>query len=258
MFRKRLRHHLPHNCALRTRSGGLSRDLPGCSAAKRLGVRIAIRDPSYGPERVFAMNHRVLKSLLPFGLSCVLSLSAPAPLARAQNIPAHITLLVMEGEGATSGVRQRVARDPVVKVEDDDHRPVAGASVVFALPVSGASGEFVNGSRNLTVLTGEDGLATARGLRMNDVPGRLQLYVTASYRGLRARTLISQFVEAVPGWKPKDPELRASKSGGRWKWIVLGVAAAGGAGAGIYFGRQTTAATPVSISAGTVVFGSPH
>jgi len=178
--------------------------------------------------------------------------------AAAQNVPARISLVVVEGEGTTSGVRQRVTRDPVVRVEDDDHRPVPGAAVVFALPVSGASGEFTNGTRNLSVSTGEDGLATAHGLKTNDVPGKLQVYVTAAYRGLRARTLINYFVEAAPGAKTKTPELKTSKSGSNLKWIVLGIAAAGGAGVGLYYGTHSSTASPVSISAGTVAFGSPR
>jgi hypothetical protein len=177
--------------------------------------------------------------------------------ASAQSVPAHITLLVMEGDGETIGLRQRVAHDPVVKVEDDDHRPVAGASVVFALPVSGASGEFINGSKTLTVVTGPEGLAVARGLKTNDTPGKLQLYATASFHGLRARTLINLFVEAPAGAKTKTPELRTSKSGGKWKWVVLGVAAAGATGAGLYYGTHSNGApSPISISAGTVAFGS--
>jgi hypothetical protein len=202
----------------------------------------------------FAMRHYRLKSILPLWLLVV---SLHAPLVEAQNVPARITLLVIEGEGVTVGVRQRVTRDPVVKVEDDDHRPVSGAAVVFALPVSGASGEFMNGSKTLPVVTGPDGLAVAHGLRTNDVAGKLQIYATASYRGLRTRTLINLLVEAAPGTKTKTPDLRTSKSGGKWKWIVLGMAAAGGTGAGLYYGRHTGAgASPISISAGTVVFGS--
>jgi hypothetical protein len=134
---------------------------------------------------------------------------------------------------------------------------VAGAAVVFALPVSGTSGEFGNGSKTLTVTTDNNGLATAPGLRTNEVPGKLQIYVTASFRGLRARILINQLVQGTPG--TKAPDLRTSKSGGKWKWVVLGIAAAGGAGAGVYFGsRNSGSSSPVSISAGTVVFGSPR
>jgi hypothetical protein len=181
--------------------------------------------------------------------------------AAAQNAPARINLVVVEGEGVSTGIRQRVAHDPVVLVEDDDHRPVPGAAVVFALPVSGASGEFVNGAKNYTVVTGSDGHATAPGLKTNDVPGKLQIYVTASYRGLRARSLINETVEAAAGAKPRSPEVRSSKSGNTWKWVLLGVAAAGGAGAGIYLqhhSSSTAAPSPISISTGTVVFGSPR
>jgi hypothetical protein len=128
---------------------------------------------------------------------------------------------------------------------------------VFALPVSGPSGEFLNGSKNLTVVTDENGVAAAHGIKTNDVPGKLQIYVTASYRGLRARTLINQTLEGAPGSPAKVPELRTSRSGARWKWVVLGAAAAGGAGAGMYLANRA-GGSPTSISAGTVVFGSPR
>ena len=171
----------------------------------------------------------------------------------------RINVVVVEGEGLTTNVRTKVARDPVVRIEDDDHRPVDGAVVVFALPVSGTSGEFFNGAKNLTVVTAKDGLATARGLKTNDIPGPLQIYVMASYQGLRARGLINQVVEAAPGTAAARPEVHTSKSGGKWKWILLGIAAAGGAGAAIYFTRHSssTPSSPVSITSGPVVFGTP-
>ena len=165
----------------------------------------------------------------------------------------------MEGEGVTTSVRQRVAHDPVVRIEDDDHHPIDGVSVVFALPVSGTSGEFLNGAKTLTVVTGKDGLATARGLKTNEIPGNLQIYVMASYQGLRARGVINQLVEAAPGTFA-TPELRPSKSGGKLKWVLLGIAAAGAAGAAVYFTHHssTPASTPpISITTGTPVFGAP-
>ena len=202
------------------------------------------------------MKRNLLKTLLPIGLCLSLCLIP----AKAQTLPASIAVTVLEGEGITTRTQQRVARDAVVKVEDEAHNPIAGAVVVFALPVSGTSGEFTNGSRNLTVMTDTNGLAAARGLRLNDVPGRLQIYVNASYRSLRARTLINQTVEAAPGARPRPVEVR-SKSGGKWKWVVLVLAAGAGAGAGYYFSNRSTAATapsPISISTGTVTFGSPR
>jgi hypothetical protein len=163
----------------------------------------------------------------------------------------------MEGEDVTSYVRQRVSHDPVVRIEDDDHRPVAGATVVFALPVTGTSGEFANGSKTLIVVTEAGGLASAPGLRTNEIPGRLQIYVTASYHGVRARGLINQMVQSMPGAKPSARELQAHRASSKWKWVVMGVAVAAGAGTGIYFARRTTS-TPVSVSTGSVVFGSPQ
>ncbi len=176
-----------------------------------------------------------------------------------QGVPVRISVVVVEGEGLTTNVRTKVARDPVVRIEDDDHRPVDGAVVVFALPVSGTSGEFFNGAKNLTVVTAKDGLATARGLKTNEIPGPLQIYVMASYQGLRARGLINEVVDAPPGTAAARPEVHTSKSGGKWKWILLGIAAAGGAGAAIYFTRHSssTPSSPVSITSGPVVFGTP-
>jgi hypothetical protein len=202
------------------------------------------------------MKDYLSKSLLPLGLCFSISLNGFLPQALAQNAPARIDVVVVEGEGAISNVHQRVTHDPVVRVEDDDHRPVAGAIVVFALPVSGASGEFVNGSKTLTITTDKSGVAAAQGLKANEVPGKLQIYVTASYRGLHARTLINQVLQAPPG--TKIPESRASKASSKGKWILLGIAAAGGAGAAFYFKNRNSTSPAVAISAGTVAFGSPR
>jgi len=179
------------------------------------------------------------------------------PPLNAQDPPAHIDLVVAAGDGVTVNPRQRPPEDPAVRVEDDDHRPVAGATVVFSLPVSGTTGEFTSGSKSLTVITGPDGIATAHAIRVNEVPGRLQIYVAASYRGLRARTLVNQVVAATPGAKTPTTPPHESKSSGKWKWIVVGVVAAAGAGAGAYLGTHSSSTPPVSVSTGAVVFGSP-
>src|ERR1700751_107357 len=64
--------------------------------------------------------------------------------------PAALNLLVVEGEGAINNIRQRVSRDPIVRVEDDNHKPIVGAVVVFTLPTEGATGEFGGGSKSVT------------------------------------------------------------------------------------------------------------
>ena len=52
-------------------------------------------------------------------LSLLLALWIPAT---AQVAP-MLNLVVLEGEGATNNIRQRTARDPVVQVEDENHKP---------------------------------------------------------------------------------------------------------------------------------------
>ena len=195
--------------------------------------------------------------MLPLGLCFMISFDGLSPAAIAQDLPARIDILIVAGDGAASPVRQRVTQDPAVRIEDDDHRPVEGVPVVFALPVSGTSGEFANGAKTLAVITDKAGLATAHGLRTNEVPGTLQIYVTASFHGLRARTLINQIVEGVPGSQGRVQH--PSRSGGKLKWVLLGIAAAGGVAAGVYFGtRSSSSNSTVSIGTGTVVFGSPQ
>lgn len=206
---------------------------------------------------VLKMKDYFRKTLLRPGL-CLLLSCGFLPQAHAQKPPASITISVVQGDGAVTSIRQHVTSDPVVLIEDDDHKPINGAVVTFALPVSGASGEFADGSKTLTIVTDKNGLATAHGMKVNDVPGKVQIYITASYRGQRARGLINQTIEAPPGVKTPVVE-HTARSGGKWKWVLLGVAAAGGGGAAYYFStRSNSPGTPVSISAGSVVFGSPR
>ena len=181
-----------------------------------------------------------------------------------QSMPKEISLTVIEGEGVVNRLRQRASHDPAVRVEDEEHRPISGAAVVFTLPVSGTTGEFVNGSKNLTVVTDKDGVAVAQGLRTNDVPGKLQIHVTASYRGLRARILVNQFTMA-----PSGTDI-SRKSGGHGKtWAVLAVigaaAAAGGAVAATHKSGTTpqpgpttpTVPAAITISPGSGSVGAP-
>ena len=203
------------------------------------------------------MKQYLCKGSLSLGLCFLLTFSGFLPVVHAQNAPGQIEIVIVDGEGVSFSIRQHASPEPAVRVEDQDHRPISNVNVVFTLPLSGASGEFPNGSRTLTVFTDQNGVAVARGIRASDVPGKLQIYVAASYRGLRARALINLAVAAPPGAKTSPTS--SSKPSGKWKWILLGVAAVGGAGAGAYFyATRNTSGSPVSISAGSVVFGSPR
>src|SRR5437667_12881043 len=109
------------------------------------------------------------------GLVLVLSFTLLIPKAFAQVVPARIELVVVEGEGAINNIRQRVARDPIVIVEDENHRRVAGAAVGFTLPISRRTGEFSNRSKTLTVATDQACLAASHWPKTNHVRGKLHI-----------------------------------------------------------------------------------
>src|SRR5579884_3304660 len=104
----------------------------------------------------------------------------------------RLTVLIVEGEGAINNIRQRTAREPIVEVQDENHKPVAGAAVVFALSDQGAGGSFAGGAHSVTVVTDAQGRAVARGFHPNHVQGQYQMHVTASHAGQTATATISQ------------------------------------------------------------------
>ena len=116
-------------------------------------------------------------------LNSVIADATAAPLLR---------IVIVEGEGATNNIRQRTTREPIVQVVDENDRPVSSASVLFLLPGDGAGGTFADGSRELRVLTDENGRATARGYTPNNVSGVFRIQVQASYLDRTASTVIRQ------------------------------------------------------------------
>src|SRR5277367_3384090 len=116
-------------------------------------------------------------------LSPVLAILISIPAASvvdAQDAAPRLNLVIIEGDGAINNIRQRTAREPIVQVEDENHKPVAGAAVLFLLPDHGSGGTFANGSHSLSVTTNAQGQATAHGIHVNNVQGPFQITVTAS------------------------------------------------------------------------------
>ena len=100
------------------------------------------------------------------GCSTVLSvISLLSPLVEAQAPPVSLQITILDGEDAMNNIRQRTAREPIVQVEDENHKPVAGAVVIFLLPNDGAGGTFAGGAHTLTVTTDSKGQAVGRGPR---------------------------------------------------------------------------------------------
>jgi hypothetical protein len=173
----------------------------------------------------------------------------------AQEAAPKLRITIVEGEGAINNIKQRVNREPIVQVEDENRRPVAGAVVVFFLPDRGPSGVFPNGSTNLTVVTDSQGRAAARGIRFNNANGQMQIRVNASYQGNTASAIITQNNVAAAA--------AAAGGGISAKLIaILAIGAAAGAGAGIWAAQRgnggATPPGPTVLTPGTPTVGGPR
>jgi hypothetical protein len=106
--------------------------------------------------------------------------------------PTQLQITILDGEGALNNIKQQTAREPIVQVEDQNHKPIAGALVIFALPQSGPSGTFAGGSTVFNGVSDAEGHAIATGLKPNNIAGNYQIQVTAKYQGLTAHATINQ------------------------------------------------------------------
>ena len=140
-------------------------------------------------------------------------------------VPVHaapgLTLQIVQGDGAIHNIRESQFVDAVARVTDNG-QPVADAIVTFLLPQVGPSGRFTEGAV-LTLTTGADGTATARGFRPNSLTGQFEIRVTVSHNGRTARASLLQTNAA-----PVEALVRKSRSR---TYVILGLIA-GGAAAG--------------------------
>jgi hypothetical protein len=166
----------------------------------------------------------------------------------AQN-SALVNVVVVAGEGTLNRIHERVSQPPEVRIEDKNNQPITGAAVVFTLPASGATGEFEGGGKTSTVITDEKGVAVARGIRMNDTPGKMEILVNVAYRGDTANAVVTQYSSAPNG--PRSHH-------GSGKWILI-IAAAGGGGAAAAFlaSHKSGSAAPGSPEGGGTGGGVP-
>lgn len=171
-----------------------------------------------------------------------------------------LNIVIVEGEGAINNIRQRTARETIVEVDDENHKPVAGAVVTFTLPTQGAGGAFAGGAQTLTVMTDALGRAVATGLRVNRVAGNWAIRVNASFGGRTGTTSISQTNAAAAGAAGGAAGSAISAKLIVIVALVAGAAAAGGAVAATRGGGNSnnSAATPTTITVGSGTVGSPH
>ena len=138
-----------------------------------------------------------LKSSTSLALCCVLlpcgsvgAQSATSSVASAA--PKALIISILEGEGELNDVRARTAREPIVQVEDENHRPVAGALVLFAISGNSPAGADFSGLSKLTVRTGADGRAVGRGFHVTRQTGNFQIQVVATVAAVQAEIFIHQ------------------------------------------------------------------
>jgi hypothetical protein len=179
--------------------------------------------------------------------------------AWAQN-PASLQIVIVEGEGAINNVKQRVNREPIVQVEDENHKPVAGAAIIFFLPNDGPGGTFANGSTTFTTTSNAQGQAVARGIRFNNQAGSMQIRVSASFAGQTASAVITQ--TNVLGLATSGASVGGMSLG--TKLLIIGAVVAGGIAAGVVLANRGGGSTPaatgpgsstITITPGTVTVG---
>jgi hypothetical protein len=186
-------------------------------------------------------------------VTAVLGLNGSGGLYAQEAPKPKLQILIIGGEGSINNVKQRTAREPVVEVQDENRRPVAGAIILFKAPDFGASGTFPDGSTVLRVTTDEQGRATAQGFRPNTIEGSMDMQVTATFQDATASTVIHMRNAVVPG---------VAKAGGNGKIIAIVGAVAGAAAVGLAVGLRggkgnsnpgvPVSATTISLGTGTV------
>jgi hypothetical protein len=199
-------------------------------------------------------------------ISVLLALLIAAPLfppAAAQDAGLKLNLVIVEGDGAINNIRQRTARDTIVQVEDENHKPIAGVVVVFTVTSQGASGTFAGGAHSVTVISDSQGRAIARGFHPNGQQGSFQMHVNASYQGQTATGVITQTNVAAAGAAGAGVAAGISA-----KVLIIvaavGAAAAGGALAATHSGggggssSGASASSAITLTPGSVVVGAPH
>ena len=161
---------------------------------------------------------------------------------------------VLEGDGAINNMRLHHAKEPVVRVVDQDGHPIPNVAVTFLLPSQGAGGTFGDGQASLTVMTDESGRAVGHGLRPNGSGGQFQIRVTASVQGQAAATNISQ--------TNAEPAQSGVSSKALLIVALVGGAAAAGVAVALGKGKSSTSTTPSNpgalITPGNPSFGPPR
>ncbi|MBL8217530.1 MAG: hypothetical protein JNK87_42815 [Bryobacterales bacterium] len=157
-----------------------------------------------------------------------LSWQAPQPPATAQR---YKLTVVEDASTFRRAARGRASSEAVVKVTDENDRPVAGIVVTFSMPqLTGAS--FSSGALTVTSTTSSTGLASAGVNVSTSATTNFSISVTASVPGSTLTASIPVSVAAAAAVAATAGGGGGGLSGGTLALIVAAVG--GGAAAGIY------------------------
>jgi hypothetical protein len=187
----------------------------------------------------------------------------------------HLYINILEGEGAVNNIRQRDAREPVVQVTDENHKPVSGVALLFLIHGdSGATATFDENSLTFRDTTKADGTGRGGKLHLGNHPGSITITVTASVGGVIAASAIihqSNIIAAMDsaqdtGRGDSDSQSKAqSPSGavkhgiphiGKTALIVTASVVAAAVVVGVVVATRGNNSTSLSLGAGTV--GTPQ
>ena len=173
-------------------------------------------------------------------------------------VPA-LKIVILEGEDVSNNVKERTAHEPIIQVEDENHKPVAGAAVLFSIDSQGghAGASFLHGARIFSGQTDANGRIVAQGYHPNTHTGQFHINVTASKGNLSTHSTISQTNVMVAG-------AAASGAAGMAGFVATHVAlvslvAAGAVVGGVVAGGVVTGnSTRTIITPGPGTVGAPQ
>ena len=175
--------------------------------------------------------------------------------ASAPPAPA-LQIVILEGEDVSNNIKERTAREPIVQVTDENHKPVAGAAVLFSIDSQGghAGASFEHGAKTFHGTTDANGQVTAHGFHPNAHTGQFHVNVTATKGPLTTHTVIAQtnVTAATAG----------ATTGTVGAFVATHVVLVSVVAAGVVAGTVTgvvvaTKSSPTTITTGTGTVGAP-
>jgi hypothetical protein len=169
---------------------------------------------------------------------------------------AALQITILEGEDVSNNIKERTAREPIVQVTDENHKPVAGAAVLFTIDSGGghAGATFLSGAKTYTGTTDAEGKVVAHGFKPNAHAGQFHINVTATKGPLTTHTTIAQTNVAAATAGATTGTVGAFVA----THVVLVSVIAAGVVAGTVAGvAVATKSSPTTITTGTGTVGAP-